>query len=67
MAILKKFFEPGLIFFPKKFTKVKDIYERVVFLGMVLEKGTTSLPYAGQQITEYFGRLLTESGYRYNE
>lgn len=32
--------------------------------GSVIERGVTSLPYAGQQITEYLGKLLTENGYR---
>ena len=30
----------------------------------VVDKGVMCLPYAGQQITEYLGKLLTESGYR---
>uniref|UniRef100_A0A7M5UY46 PH domain-containing protein n=1 Tax=Clytia hemisphaerica TaxID=252671 RepID=A0A7M5UY46_9CNID len=32
--------------------------------GSVIEKGVMCLPYGGQQVTEYLGKLLTESGYR---
>lgn len=32
--------------------------------GIVIEKGVMCLPFAGQQVTEYLGKLLTESGYR---
>lgn len=35
-----------------------------VIEGSVVEKGVMCLPYAGQQVTEYLGKLLTESGYR---
>ena len=34
------------------------------FIGSVIEKGVMCLPYGGQQVTEYLGKLLTESGYR---
>ena len=33
--------------------------------GVPLEAGSASLPYGGQQITEFLGKLLTESGYRF--
>lgn len=43
---------------------IKNYHISLFSVGCVIEKGVRCLPYAGQQVTEYLGKLLTESGYR---